>query len=101
MVILHKIEKLQRLDRFIRLQCTGTPGELAIKLQVSESTLYELLSLAKNLGAYITYNNCSCTYEYIKPMRFVFGFVEDGLLCPGRSTQCSNKPGNNIFSSRG
>jgi hypothetical protein len=43
MGFMHKIEKLQRIDRFMWLQCTGSPGELAGKLQISESALYELL----------------------------------------------------------
>ena len=76
MKLIQTIEKLQRLDILIWLQITGRPRELARKLGISQSTLYLLLDLAKKLGAQITYNPSSCTYQYKKPMRFIAGFFE-------------------------
>ena len=76
MKLIQTIEKLERLDILIWLQITGKPRELARKLGISQSTLYLLLNLAKKLGAQITYNPSSCTYQYTKPMRFIAGFFE-------------------------
>jgi hypothetical protein len=76
MKLIQTIEKLERLDILIWLQITGKPRELARKLGISQSTLFLLFHLAKKLGAQITYNPSSCTYQYTKPMRFVAGFFE-------------------------
>lgn len=91
MGIMRKLEKLQRLDQLIRLQCTGTSAELARKLEISQSTLYELFSLAKKLGAQITYNNCSCTYEYERPMKFVVGFGVDRCTVCKKAAPLGNR----------
>lgn len=69
-----KIEQLRQLDQLIRLHATGNSSQLAQKLHISESTLFLLLQSARDLGAEISYNPYKYTYEYITPMRFVFGF---------------------------
>lgn len=77
MALNQKVDQLKRLDTLIRLKNTGNPKQLATKLGVSESTLFALLQQAKEMGADICYNPHRNTYEYITPMRFVFGFFKD------------------------
>jgi hypothetical protein len=67
---------LERLDYLLKIKSTGTPGELAQKLNMSESSLYVLLNLAKNWGAKIIYNHYARTYEYAVPMILKIGFFE-------------------------
>ena len=76
-----QIERLQRLDTLIRLKSTGNSSNLADRLEISESTLFLLLKQAKDLGAKICFNYHLCSYEYVIPMHFVFGFIEEDYKC--------------------
>jgi hypothetical protein len=59
------IEKLKRMDRMIRLSATGSPRELARKLSVSPSTLYEyLLILKQTFNAPVAYCRVRRSYHY-------------------------------------
>ncbi len=59
------VEKLKRMDHMIRLKSTGSPIELARKLNVSPSTLYEyLIILKQTFGAPIVYSNVRRSYLY-------------------------------------
>ncbi len=59
------VEKLKRMDRMIRLKATGSPRELAVKLSISPSTLYEyLLILKQTFGAPVEYCNARRSYLY-------------------------------------
>ncbi|MBI5219078.1 MAG: helix-turn-helix domain-containing protein [Bacteroidia bacterium] len=69
MKIIHIIQRLQRIDCLIRTQSTGAPKEFAIKLQISESTLYETLNCFKELGAEIYFNRRRNSYCYKTPMK--------------------------------
>ena len=80
MYLTRKIERLQQLDQLIRLQATGNSSQLAQKLHISESSLFLLLQSARELGAEISYNAYKQTYEYVSPMRFVFGFHNEERL---------------------
>lgn len=56
------------------MKATGKPSELAAKLEISESTLYEFLGLMKELGAPIKWdgNRNSYVYEPEGRMRIKF-----------------------------
>lgn len=59
------IDKLIRLDQLIRMRATGTPRDLARRLDVSESTLYQYLALMKRiLKAPIKYDKTTKSYFY-------------------------------------
>lgn len=69
------VETLKRMDTLIRTKATGTPNELARKLNVSPSTIYEYLLLMKNiLGAPIHYCKIRKSYYYSKRGKLNFGF---------------------------
>jgi len=56
------------------LKATGTPKELAEKIDVSERLLYDYLNEMKELGAPIYYDKERCCYCYSEEVKFEFGF---------------------------
>lgn len=72
-------ERFNRLDDLIARKATGTPKELADKLEISESTLYEYLIVMKDLGAPIRYDKLRSTYYYEVNGKFQIKFLEDNL----------------------
>lgn len=59
------IRKIQIIDQLIRLKQTGTPKQLALKLDCSERTVFKYLEfLKKEMGAPIDYNTMQGTYQY-------------------------------------
>ncbi len=58
------IEILRRMDQMIRMRRTGGPEEFASRLGVSERTMYNYLSLLKELGAPIRFSSWMDSYEY-------------------------------------
>ncbi|HKK80135.1 MAG TPA: HTH domain-containing protein [Phaeodactylibacter sp.] len=55
MKVIAQLERLDRLSTLIRRKSTGPPDELARKLGVSRSTVFNLLNELECLGAEITY----------------------------------------------
>ncbi|OQP57083.1 hypothetical protein A3860_10985 [Niastella vici] len=60
----HYFNRLQNIDRLIRVRGTGTPKQLAQRLHISESLLYEYLSFMKEQGAPIAYCKDRRSYYY-------------------------------------
>ena len=58
------IERITRLHYLISHASTGTPEQLALKLSVSEATLYRDLQMMRNAGAPIIYNSIRQSYVY-------------------------------------
>lgn len=75
MLLLKQFERLERIDRLIKLKATGSPKEFAEKLEISESTLFELLKVMKLRGAAIVYSQFSCSYIYLEPFEIKFGSI--------------------------
>jgi len=72
--------KLDRLDRLIRLHATGTPDALRATLDMSRSSLFELLSFLRfDMQAPLRYNKYIPSYVYDYPPRFYLGFEKDRL----------------------
>ncbi len=71
-----KIKKMEQMDQLIRLKATGNPKSFAKKLDVSESSLFELLKQIKEFGAECYFNRSSKSYEYATPMKFEFRFKQ-------------------------
>jgi predicted DNA-binding transcriptional regulator YafY len=72
-------DRFTRIDQLIAWKATGTPQELAEKLEISESTLYEYFSVMKDLGAPIRYDKIKKTYYYEFKGRFKIKFFEENL----------------------
>ena len=64
MKFIEQIQTLERLDQLIRLKATGTPSELASRLNVSERTAYNLIEALRDLGVVISYCKQKKSYYY-------------------------------------
>ncbi|MEW7291744.1 hypothetical protein [Aquimarina sp. 2304DJ70-9] len=73
-IIIKQIELIERIDRLIRLQATGSPDEFACKLGISKTKLYRIIKLMKQLEAPIEYNFNMQSFVYEKAVDFTFGF---------------------------
>jgi predicted DNA-binding transcriptional regulator YafY len=66
----HHLDRLKTLDRLIRTKATGSPKQLAKKMEISERTLFRLIDCLRSLGAPVVYcKNRACYY-----------YEEEGLI---------------------
>ena len=79
MKLLEKIRQIERIDALIRRKATGSPKQLASRLEISERTVYDCLELMKSMDAPIYYCRNKCSYCYQEPVHFLFGFKEQKL----------------------
>jgi len=87
--------KLDRLDNLIRRKATGKPEDLAKRLGLSRSTLFEIISyLRGEMNAPIVYNRYNSSYEYSYPPKFYLGFERDRLNQIGMETVYGGFEGN-------
>ncbi len=69
MKLIEQLRLLERLDQLIRLKATGTPKQLARRIQMSERKLYRLIQELKDLGFPIEYcKACQC-YQYTEEVK--------------------------------
>lgn len=59
-----QIERLQYLDKLIRKGSTGTPDELADRIGVSRSQLYNLIGYLNDIGMMISYSRSKNSFYY-------------------------------------
>ena len=71
------IERFRRIDHLIATMATGTPAQLAEKLDMSESTLYEFLKVLKEFDAPIEFDNQRNTYYYTTKGRMIIRFEHE------------------------
>jgi len=76
MTLMEKIRIIERTDALIRRKGTGTPKELARRLNISERYVYQLINLMKEMGAPIYYNNDRRSYCYEYEVEFSIGFTQ-------------------------
>lgn len=70
------VNRLHRIDQLVRMKATGQPHELAQRLSVSPSTLYEYIEvMRKVLNAPVRYCRSSRSYVYDKEGRIQLGFM--------------------------
>ncbi len=69
------IERFKRIDQIIANKSSGTPSQLAAKLDISESTLFEFIAVMKELGAPIQYDRQHLRYYYEEDGYFNISFV--------------------------
>lgn len=68
------LERLERIDRLIRIKGTGSPAELAARLKMSERNVYQYLNLMRDLGAPIKFDPYRETYYYSEEGQFIVCF---------------------------
>jgi len=76
MTLLEKIRIIERTDALIRRKGTGSPKELASRLNMSESYIYKMIVLMKKLGAPINYCEKRKSYYYEYDVEFTIGFTK-------------------------
>ncbi|TVR19902.1 MAG: HTH domain-containing protein [Balneolaceae bacterium] len=62
-----QIERLQYLDQLIRKQKTGSPAELAGRLDISRSQLYNLIGYLNDIGMKIRFSRMRNSFYYECP----------------------------------
>ena len=72
MSFIQTLERLKRIDALIRRKATGTPAQLAERLDVSEASLYRYLNDLRDLGAPIKYCSQRLCYIYNAPFELTF-----------------------------
>lgn len=77
--IIKQIELIKRMDQLIRIQATGTPVALAIKLGISKTKVYRLIHIMRALDAPIEYSYAAQSFVYEEEVKFRFGFVSKGF----------------------
>ncbi len=82
MTLINDKEKLERVDRLIRLKATGSPDDLAIKLNTTKRTIQRTIQELKKIGCPIYYDRIynSYCYEYIGKLIIKFETLEDSEL---------------------
>lgn len=71
MSLVKYIARLQRMDLLIAMRATGSPDEFAIKMNLSRSTLFEMIQEMKGLGVDIRYSSLSSSYYYADERRII------------------------------
>jgi len=59
------LERLQRIHSLIESECTGSPYELASKMNISERSIYNLIEYLRDFEAMIAYDRGRKTYYYL------------------------------------
>lgn len=75
----HIVKRLERLDYLICTKATGTPGQLASKLNLSERCVRRYICILKELGAPVIYCRKRKSYYYEEAGRFYFTFCKTGF----------------------
>jgi len=72
MTFVEQLRMIQRLDALIRRKSTGSPKQLAGRLNVSRASLYRYLNELRNLGAHVEYCSNRGSYFYNEPFELDF-----------------------------
>lgn len=64
MKLFEYIERINLLNKLIKQSRTGSPNDLAKRLNISSSRLYCIIDDLKQMGAPIGYSRDLCTYFY-------------------------------------
>lgn len=93
MKILKNLRLIEYLDYLIRNKATGSPEQLACKLDISERQVYRIIEELKDIGFPIYYCKVSGSYCYEICPELNFEIQIDGkyLLKIGKRTTADNK----------
>lgn len=79
MNLVDQIRRIERIDYFIRSRSTGRPIELAQKLGISQSQLYQTIKIMKDMmNAPIYFSKQDQCYCYRGNARFTCTFRDPG-----------------------
>ncbi len=92
-IIIKHIELIERIDRLIRMQATGSPVDLASRLGISRAQIYRVIDIMKELKAPIEYDFTIQSFVYAESVDFRFGFYIKDL----DSNELKSVSGGNSF----
>jgi predicted DNA-binding transcriptional regulator YafY len=69
------LHRLIRLDHLINHKSTGTPADCAMKIGISERSLYDYLKILKDMGAPVRFSRGRRTYYYSEGGHFHISFL--------------------------
>jgi len=69
------LHRLIRLDHLINHKSTGTPADCAMKIGVSERSLYDYLKILRDMGAPVRFSRGRRTYYYSEGGHFHVSFL--------------------------
>ena len=80
MKIFEEMNLLERLDQLIRLKATGTPYELAKRLELSEREVYRIIAELRSKNIKIVYCKQKRSYYYENEtfLKFQASVIENG-----------------------
>ena len=96
MKFLEKLQVIERVDQLIRMKATGSSNALAARLNVSRSTVYEILECMKQMGAEINYCKYRESYCYEKEKVLAIGFVNEKEIRGGKKMSFIGVPKSRI-----
>jgi len=73
-MLFEEINRLQQIDRLIRLNNTGNAEEFAKKLNLSRRQVYNIIENLKDMGLEIEYNRHISSFVYAKPYKINITF---------------------------
>jgi predicted DNA-binding transcriptional regulator YafY len=68
------INRLKKIDQLIKLKATGSPKQLAEKLEITERQVYNYLDNLKELGADIKFDKLKNSYTYTSDIELVIAY---------------------------
>lgn len=75
MTFFEQIRRFERLDYLIRSKSTGSPAQLARKLNVSESQVFQIMKIFREkFDAPVYYSKAQQSYCYEREVKFTLGF---------------------------
>lgn len=73
----NQVRRIERIDYLIRSHSTGTPAELARKLRISQSQLYQTIRIMRDvMDAPLYYSKIQQSYCYHEHVKFICTFAE-------------------------
>lgn len=69
MKVFEELFLLQRVDYLIRTRATGTPAQLARRLETCERNIFRLIGQLRDIGFPILYDKKLETYFYAEPVK--------------------------------
>jgi biotin operon repressor len=70
------LERFKRLHMMIGKKATGSPAELARKLDLSERAVFECIRIMREMGAPMVFCHHRRSYYYEREVQFRMGFRE-------------------------
>jgi len=85
-----KLRMIERIDHLIKIKATGSARDLAERIQISKSAVYDTIDLMKAMGAEIEYCTHRRSYYYQTDRVLALGYVNKSKIYGGKNSMSSN-----------